>query len=63
MFALLQKYEVSRTTPYMLLTPVVSFTLAALVLGDEITLQILLGAGLAMAGVAIVALAERRRGA
>lgn len=60
MFALLQKYEVSRTTPYMLLTPVVSFTLAALALGDTITVQILAGAGMAMAGVAIVALAERR---
>lgn len=60
MFSLLQKYEVARTTPYMLLTPVVSFTLAALALGDAITVQILIGAGMAMAGVAIVALAERR---
>lgn len=60
MFALLQKYEVSRTTPYMLLTPVVSFTLAVLALGDTITVQILTGAGMAMVGVAIVALAERR---
>ncbi len=60
MFQLLQKYEVSRTTPYMLLTPIVSFSLAALVLGDEITPRILTGAGLAMAGVALVAWAERR---
>ncbi|MBY0565023.1 MAG: EamA family transporter [Hyphomonadaceae bacterium] len=60
MFSLLQKYEVSRTTPYMLMTPVVSFTLAALVLGDTITVQILIGAGMAMAGIALVALAERR---
>jgi O-acetylserine/cysteine efflux transporter len=61
MFRLVQTYEVSRTTPYMLVTPVISFTLAALVLGDEITPRILIGAGLAMAGVALVALAERRR--
>ena len=60
MFRLLQRYEVSRTTPYMLLTPVVSFSLASLVLGDTITPQILVGAGLAMAGVALVALAEQR---
>lgn len=60
MFRLLQKYEVSRTTPYMLLTPVISFSLAAFALGDRITPQILLGAGMAMAGVALVAWAERR---
>ena len=60
MFRLVQRYEVSRTTPYLLMTPVVSFTLAAAVLGDQITWQILLGAGLTMAGVALVALAERR---
>jgi O-acetylserine/cysteine efflux transporter len=62
LFRLLGKYEVSRTTPYMLLAPVVSFALAALALGDAITPQILIGAGLAMAGVALVALAERGRG-
>lgn len=62
LFRLLGKYEVSRTTPYMLLAPVVSFALAALVLGDTLTPQILIGAGLAMAGVALVALAERGRG-
>lgn len=60
MFRLLRRYEVSRTTPYMLITPVISFTLAALVLGDVITPRILVGAGVAMFGVALVALAERR---
>lgn len=60
MFRLVQRYEVSRTTPYLLLTPAISFTLAALVLGDRITPQILVGAGATMAGVALVALAERR---
>jgi drug/metabolite transporter (DMT)-like permease len=39
----------------------VSFALAWIVQGDDITLQILLGAALTMAGVALVALAERRR--
>lgn len=60
MFRLVQRYEVSRTTPYLLMTPVVSFTLAGLVLGDRITPQILIGACATMAGVALVALAERR---
>ena len=60
MFSLVQKYEVSRTTPYLLMTPVISFALAALVLGDTITPQILMGAAATMGGVALVALAERR---
>ena len=60
MFKLLQKYEVSRTTPYLLLTPVISFALAVLILGDRISVQILIGAAVTLAGVALVALAERR---
>jgi O-acetylserine/cysteine efflux transporter len=60
MFRLVQRYEVSRTTPYLLLSPIISFALAALVLGDHITLRIVGGAGATLAGVALVALAERR---
>lgn len=60
MFRLVQKYEVSRTTPYLLMTPVISFALAAFVLGDEISWRMVLGAALTMSGVALVALAERR---
>lgn len=60
MFRLVQKYEVSRTTPYLLTTPVISFALAAFVLGDVITWRLILGAALTMSGVLLVALAERR---
>lgn len=60
MFRLVQRYEVSRTTPYLLMTPVFSFALAVLMLGSRITPQILLGAALTIGGVALVALAERR---
>ncbi len=60
MFRLVQKYEVSRTTPYLLMTPVITFTLAAFVLGDTITPNIIAGAATTMIGVALVALAERR---
>ncbi len=60
MFKLVQKYEVSRTTPYLLLTPVISFALAMLILHDAITWRVLAGAALTMSGVALVALAERR---
>jgi O-acetylserine/cysteine efflux transporter len=60
LFRLVQRYEVSRTTPYLLMSPVISFTLAALVLGDRITPQILIGGAATMGGVGLVALAERR---
>ncbi|MEZ5995932.1 MAG: DMT family transporter [Hyphomonadaceae bacterium] len=60
LFRLVQRYEVSRTTPYLLMTPLISFFFAWLILQDRITPQILLGAGATMSGVALVALAERR---
>jgi O-acetylserine/cysteine efflux transporter len=60
LFQLVQKYEVSRTTPYLLMTPVISFTLAAVVLHNQITPQILFGAALTIGGVLLVAVAERR---
>lgn len=60
LFKLVQKYEVSRTTPYLLMTPVISFALAALVLHNQITAQILFGAALTIGGVLLVAIAERR---
>ncbi|MEQ1812573.1 MAG: DMT family transporter [Terricaulis sp.] len=60
LFGLVQKYEVSRTTPYLLMTPVISFTLAAVILHNQITPQILIGAAMTIAGVLLVAIAERR---
>ncbi|HVY86204.1 MAG TPA: EamA/RhaT family transporter, partial [Caulobacterales bacterium] len=60
LFGLVQRYEVSRTTPYLLLSPLVSFTLSAPILGDHITLQIALGGAATLAGVVLVAAAERR---
>ena len=60
MFRLVQTYEVSRTTPYLLLTPLISFLMAALVLGDHVSARVALGGALTLAGVALVALAERR---
>lgn len=60
LFRLVQKYEVSRTTPYLLMTPVISFTLAAVVLHNQITPQILIGAAMTIGGVLLVAIAERR---
>jgi O-acetylserine/cysteine efflux transporter len=60
MFRLVQRYEVSRTTPYLLMSPVISLALSALILGDRITPQILLGGAATLFGVVLVAVAERR---
>jgi O-acetylserine/cysteine efflux transporter len=46
-------------TPYLLATPVVSILIGWGFMGDVLTVQILTGATLTMAGVAVVALAER----
>lgn len=62
LFRLVQTYEVSRTTPFLFLSPVVAIGLGVAVLNDPITPQIVLGAGLTIAGVALAALAERRLG-
>lgn len=58
-FWLVQKRPAGRVTPYLLATPVVSILIGWLFMGDVLTPQILTGAGLTMAGVAVVALAER----
>ena len=58
-FWLVQKREAGRVTPYLLATPVVSILIGWLWMGDVLTAQILTGAGLSIAGVAVVALAER----
>ena len=60
LFHVVQRYEVSRTTPYLFASPVVAIGLGAVILHDPITPKIALGAGLTIAGVALAALAERR---
>ena len=60
MFRLVQRYEVSRTTPFLFVSPLVGVGLGVAVLGDPLTWQFFLGAALTLAGVAMVALAERR---
>jgi O-acetylserine/cysteine efflux transporter len=60
MFKMLKRYEVSQTTPYLLLAPVIGISLGVLVLQDPMTPQFFLGGAMALAGVALVALADRR---
>ena len=59
LFWLVQKREAGRVTPYLLATPLVSAVIGVLFLGDVLTPQIIAGAAVAMAGVVLVALAER----
>lgn len=61
MYWLLGRVEASRTTPYMLMTPVVTIIAGIVLFGDRITGLILAGGMTALGGVALVALAERRR--
>ncbi len=58
-FWLVQKRPAGRVTPYLLATPVVSILIGWSMMGDVLTPQILTGAALTMAGVAVVAIAER----
>ena len=58
-FWLVQKREAGRVTPYLLATPVISILIGWLWMGDVLTTQILAGAALSIAGVGVVALAER----
>jgi O-acetylserine/cysteine efflux transporter len=59
MFWLVQRREAGRVTPYLLATPVVSMFIGWMWMGDVLTPQILTGSAIALAGVAVVALAER----
>jgi O-acetylserine/cysteine efflux transporter len=60
MFWVVQRHEVSRTTPYLFISPVVAIGLGAIVLHDPITPRIILGATLTLAGVAFAALSGGR---
>ena len=58
-FWLVQRREAGRVTPYLLAAPVVSMAIGWGFMGDVLTPQILFGAAMTMAGVGVVALAER----
>ena len=60
LFWLVQRREAGRVTPYLLLTPVVSGGLGVILLGERLSAQVVLGAAATLAGVALVAFAERQ---
>jgi O-acetylserine/cysteine efflux transporter len=57
---LISRREAGRFTPYFLATPVVSGALGVTLLGDALTLQVVIGGLATLAGVGVVALAEKR---
>jgi O-acetylserine/cysteine efflux transporter len=59
MWTMVQRYEVSRTTPFSLLTPLIAIVLSVIFLGDPVTSQLVIGGALALGGVAVVALVKR----
>jgi O-acetylserine/cysteine efflux transporter len=59
LFWLVQRRQAGRVTPYLLATPLVSVAIGVGLMGDVLTPQILAGGAIALAGVGLVALAER----
>jgi O-acetylserine/cysteine efflux transporter len=60
MFWLVQRREPGRIMPYFLLTPLVSAVISVLFMGEIVTWQVAMGGAATLAGVALVALSERR---
>jgi O-acetylserine/cysteine efflux transporter len=61
LFWLVQRREAGRFSPYLLTTPLVSSLFGVTFFGDVLTWRLFVGAAGTLAGVAIVALAERGR--
>ncbi|MGE0829003.1 MAG: DMT family transporter [Hyphomonadaceae bacterium] len=59
MFHLAQRYELSRTTPFLFVSPVLAMGLGVVILGDPMPPQLLIGAALTLVGVGLVAMADR----
>lgn len=63
LFWLVQRHEAGRVTPWFLLTPLVACSIGIGLMGDQMTLNLALGGGATLVGVALVALSERRAAA
>lgn len=59
MWTLIQKHPVSAITPWLQVSPISAVVLGVWLLGDPMTLQLLAGIGVSMAGFFIVALARK----
>jgi O-acetylserine/cysteine efflux transporter len=60
-YRLLKRYEVTLVSPLTLMTPVLSVALGVALLGEPLTDRLVIGAIIAIAGVAIISLRRNRR--
>jgi O-acetylserine/cysteine efflux transporter len=56
MYFLLQRYPVSVTSPFTLLTPLLVILFSMVILGDRLTIQMWIGAAIVLAGISIITL-------
>lgn len=59
-YYLLQRYEVTQTAPLTLLSPIFTVIFSIVLLGDVLTTRMIVGALIALSGVLIVSLRQRR---
>jgi len=60
-YRLLKRYDVTLVSPLTLMTPVLSVALGIVLLGEPLTVQLVIGALIAIAGVAIIGMRHNRR--
>ncbi|MBT4018923.1 MAG: EamA family transporter [Alphaproteobacteria bacterium] len=61
MYYLLQRYPVNVTLPYTLLAPIFGVAFGVTLLGDTLTLQIVIGSACTLSGVAVIGLRGNRK--
>ena len=60
-YRLIKKYEVTLLSPLTLMTPVMGVALGVLLLGEGITWNMVIGGGMAPAGVGVIGIRRNRR--
>jgi O-acetylserine/cysteine efflux transporter len=61
MFQMVRKYQVTQTTPFLLLTPVFAQIFGFMLLNENITAKVILGTVLTLCGVLVLTFANARR--
>jgi O-acetylserine/cysteine efflux transporter len=60
-YRLLKKYEVTLISPLTLMTPVMGVILGVILLGEPMTVRLVVGAAVAIAGVGVISMRRNRR--
>lgn len=58
---LLQRYPINVVAPWTLITPVISVTAAIIILGNPVTLQLVIGSLVTLAGIAVITIRSAQR--